>query len=272
MEPINWQERWKQAIALSSKHQKRAKHGVVEFWNNRADWFQRNTKGDVSEAKLVTETVSLNKGMRVLDIGAGTGRFTIPLAKKVSHVTAIEPSPEMAKFLEINAREQGVTNYTIINKKWDEIKLGVDIEPHDVAVAAYSLMFDDMWDAVSKINKSASEYAFIFTWVKRTFWDFDVLWPKIHGEPFFPGPDYIYIVNMLYEMGAHSNVKVFFKEKTKKFKNIEEILQDLKDNIYYDCKDKDDELIKYINSMTYQENGQVFHPGKSERIMLFWTK
>lgn len=46
-------------------------------------------------------------GCTVLDIGAGTGAFTIPLAKKVSAVTVVEPSKGMTQYLMISANRNG---------------------------------------------------------------------------------------------------------------------------------------------------------------------
>jgi len=39
----------------------------------------------------------------VLDIGCGPGTLTVPLAKKVKSITALDISSEMLKFLKINA-------------------------------------------------------------------------------------------------------------------------------------------------------------------------
>jgi len=46
----------------------------------------------------------------VLDIGAGTGAFAIPLATKVSAVTIVEPSKEMAQYLMKSADRNGLNN------------------------------------------------------------------------------------------------------------------------------------------------------------------
>ena len=47
----------------------------------------------------------INTNSRVLDIGAGTGAYTIPLAHKVREVTAFEPSSTNFKNLEMKAKK-----------------------------------------------------------------------------------------------------------------------------------------------------------------------
>ncbi|RZN44760.1 class I SAM-dependent methyltransferase [archaeon] len=51
-------------------------------------------------------------GSIVADVGAGTGRITLPLASLASHVYAIEPSPAMSAILERNVAQ--CDNVTVI--------------------------------------------------------------------------------------------------------------------------------------------------------------
>lgn len=53
-----------------------------------------------------------------LDIGAGGGRFAIPLAKAVKHVIAIEPSPSMREVLTSAIEDAGVDNLEVVDSRW----------------------------------------------------------------------------------------------------------------------------------------------------------
>lgn len=55
---------------------------------------------DLNEAHLQLIESLLPSGRSILDIGAGTGRLSIPLAEKNYRVTAIERSPAMAEVLQ----------------------------------------------------------------------------------------------------------------------------------------------------------------------------
>ena len=47
-------------------------------------------------------------GMEVLDIGAGAGIFTIPMAKQAARITALEPAPAMLAVLRNGSMRKGL--------------------------------------------------------------------------------------------------------------------------------------------------------------------
>ena len=55
----------------------------------------------------------LTPEMTVLDIGAGIGRWTVPIARKVRHVTALEPSAGMRAVLQERLASLGMANVTV---------------------------------------------------------------------------------------------------------------------------------------------------------------
>ena len=59
-----------------------------------------------------------------LDIGAGGGRYALPLALAVREVVAIDPSPSMLAALTEDAAANGIENVASIEARWP-------IEPDD---------------------------------------------------------------------------------------------------------------------------------------------
>jgi SAM-dependent methyltransferase len=53
-----------------------------------------------------------------LDIGAGGGRYALPLALRVRKVVAIDPSPSMLDALKGDAAAHGITNIHVIEARW----------------------------------------------------------------------------------------------------------------------------------------------------------
>ena len=56
-----------------------------------------------------------------LDVGAGCGALTLPLAGRVRHVTALEPAPAMAKALHKEAATRGLANVEVVEAAWGEV-------------------------------------------------------------------------------------------------------------------------------------------------------
>jgi len=66
---------------------------------------------DFVESECAFNLFNITKGMNVLDIGCGTGNFSIKLAKKGCKVTAIDPSKKMLEL----AREKSARGNLFIN-------------------------------------------------------------------------------------------------------------------------------------------------------------
>lgn len=71
-----------------------------------------------------------------LDIGAGGGRFAVPLAERVARVIAVEPSDAMRETLAEAAAEAGRRNIEVHDARWPAAGWGEDA---DVSLAAHSL-------------------------------------------------------------------------------------------------------------------------------------
>lgn len=75
----------------------------------------------------------LSECRSALDVGAGFGALALPLARRLAHVTALEPAPAMAGALRRAATRAGLANVTVIPAAWGEAAPA----PHDLVVCAH---------------------------------------------------------------------------------------------------------------------------------------
>ena len=78
--------------------------------------YGQNFLKDPSTAKMIVDRSSLTAGDVVLEIGPGLGALTIPAARQVKHVYAVEKDPDMAEILQTELANQNIGNVTIINR------------------------------------------------------------------------------------------------------------------------------------------------------------
>jgi SAM-dependent methyltransferase len=71
----------------------------------------------------------------VPDIGAGTGKWVLPLAPRVRQITALDSSPSMLAVLRENLGAEGVGNVRLIHGSWPEI----EVEPHDITICSHAV-------------------------------------------------------------------------------------------------------------------------------------
>jgi ubiquinone/menaquinone biosynthesis C-methylase UbiE len=80
-------------------------------------------------AKSIINFLDLKPGMRVLDVGCGPGRVTIPLAHAVGsngHVVAIDIQPQMLSRAREKAKAAGLTNIDFRELAIETGRLGTD--------------------------------------------------------------------------------------------------------------------------------------------------
>ena len=91
-------------------------------------WFVEldNPFSENSSAKSIIQNLDLQSGMKVLDLGCGPGRLTIPLAQQIGpagEVTAVDIQPGMLRRAENKAQAANLTNIRFVQAAAGEGKL-----------------------------------------------------------------------------------------------------------------------------------------------------
>ena len=93
----------------------------ADFWDRRARGFHRSTKDTVSRDPFYLRLCKkVSSHTTLLDVGAGTGRFSLALAPLVNHIIAVEPSKAMLDFLRQDAVTKDVRNISYVQSVWQE--------------------------------------------------------------------------------------------------------------------------------------------------------
>lgn len=93
---------------LSGRGNWRERLGGFEYRVSAPSFFQGNTKGAEKLAALVLQTLSPDGTDRVLDLYAGVGTFTLPLAEVAGEVVAIEGTGSAVRDLRANIEDAGL--------------------------------------------------------------------------------------------------------------------------------------------------------------------
>jgi len=86
------------------------KQWYEELFENFGEKYEAEsfTKGTLGEVDFIEREVNYNKSIRILDIGCGTGRHDIELAKRGYNVTGVDLSESMLNKARANAKTAGV--------------------------------------------------------------------------------------------------------------------------------------------------------------------
>src|SRR5215471_20456295 len=150
-------EAWKQRVAAhrEQSHRMRSALGVTgqDRWEPFSSFFKADPRrtDDREVNRLAQEVTSATT---LLDVGAGAGRFALPLALRCKRVTAVEPSPSMGATLRHLAAEAGIENVTLVASPWHE----AEVEPADVVLSADVLYaIEDIGAFVTKLAAHARQ-------------------------------------------------------------------------------------------------------------------
>jgi len=98
-EPHYWIETWNEVLRQSVNTRRRGAAANLDYWDGLAGllvrWPEQGRSRNRVERVIswLEREGALRPGVDVLDIGAGTGDFAIPMAQRGASVTALEPAP-----------------------------------------------------------------------------------------------------------------------------------------------------------------------------------
>ena len=263
---INWVELRK--LMLSSTH--RLDCTNASYWDKCASNFNENTRQMSELTRDQLSRIQLQPEDTVLEVGAGSGRLAIPMAKQVKMVTALEPSKNMLDFLKSNAQNAGVQNINCINKSLEELTLEETVDSFDVVIASFSLFMLDMGKALEKMNSLASKRVYLFMSASRWLDDAE-LQKLVHHESTSFWADYIYVYNILNDLGITANVDIWNHTSKQSFNSLTEAVSRYAD-LYSIPSTKEDALKVYLQKTLVEENGKLWTIRKRKAAMVWWTK
>ncbi|WP_207261631.1 class I SAM-dependent methyltransferase [Desulfovibrio sp. Huiquan2017] len=95
-----------------------------EYWNNHARSFPRFEEGEDNYEAGVMRMIKAHgvdfRGASVLDVGCGSGMYTIRIAREAARVTALDVSDVMLDILREDAEARGLHNIDYVRSEWME--------------------------------------------------------------------------------------------------------------------------------------------------------
>ncbi len=178
-----------------------------EFWDHFSTWQKLHTYTNYPGRIMDRILQHVDPKDTVVDIGAGGGALTVPLARVARHVVAVEPSPGQVDRLMHEVSREGLDNVTVVAKRWEDVDPAA-LGPVDVITAAYCFQMEDIRTALDRMICAASKHVFLVHFV-----DHDLAKPLARIiDDFQLGPDYHHLNNVLYEMGYHAGIEIIKRD------------------------------------------------------------
>lgn len=214
-------EEWKQRVTDCRDARQRPDE---EMWQRLARWYDEwVAHNDYVDVILPRILPYVGASTRVLEIGPGSGAFTIPLASRVRELVTIEPSLGMREVLEHNLAQAGLTNVRIIPERAEEglESLG---GPFDLALAAHSLYnISSIDDVVHRLVALARRTVVLMGIGEQSTW-YRTLHRRFRGEDRIPSPHLCQFYPLLLDMGVCADVEVIWVSSNYVYETEEDLV------------------------------------------------
>jgi SAM-dependent methyltransferase len=146
---------------------------------------------------------------RWLDIGAGAGRYALPLALRVAEVIAVEPSASMRNALRAGKSEHGLENLTLVGAAWPDALAELGEPPvADVAFIAHvGYDIEAIGPFIAALEAAATRLCVAVLMERVPAAAANPLWPLVHGEERVPLPALPDLLELLEAMGRRPAVQ-----------------------------------------------------------------
>jgi SAM-dependent methyltransferase len=166
----------------------------------------------------------LRSGDRLIDIGAGTGRYEPLLARAVAEVCAVEPSPAMRAQLEQRLADEQLTNVRVSADSWPNAAAACDI-----AIAAHVLYgVREIEPFLRGMDAVAGRACFLLLAFRHPSSFVSPFWERLYGVPRLSLPGALECLNALYQLGITARLELVPITSRLSYANRQEALDDLR--------------------------------------------
>lgn len=194
-----------------------------DFWARRAPRFRPG----VLDVEELPGLLALAQPDDVwLDVGAGGGRFAVPLSRHVRRVIAVEPSPAMRGMLADSIAATERDNLDVVDLRWPPAA-GEDPPRGDVALVA-NVLYDCLVleEFLAALEANVSRLCVVIASDRAPSTPHPGVWQALYDEPLCPLPGLPEFVAVLGAMKRRYEVRAFGMSSAPPPMTAEEALAD----------------------------------------------
>ena len=143
----------------------------------------------------------------LIDVGAGAGRFALPLALHARRVIAVEPSAAMRQELSAAQIDYGIDNLEVRSERWPSDDPALDGIADVALISHVAYDIEPIGEFLDTLERAASRECAALLFDRSPGSMFWQLWPTIHGEELVHLPAGREFIALLEARGAEVDVR-----------------------------------------------------------------
>jgi 2-polyprenyl-3-methyl-5-hydroxy-6-metoxy-1,4-benzoquinol methylase len=201
----DWAQLWADLVTIHEE--RRLQKYQSDTWYGRADHFRERVRkrwqnGSDSSREFVIQTLKDFPHAAVLDIGAGTGDWSLLMAEHGATVTALDPSESMLEILTERVAQSGLKTINAVKEIWPNPDLG----SFDICFCSHAMYgADDLPGFISAMQKAAAKRIIMLIRAPHPNAVMAQAARLVLGHP-YDSPNFQVAYNVLLSMGIFPNV------------------------------------------------------------------
>lgn len=208
-------------------------------------------------------------GKKVLDIGCGTGIFTLPIAKIAQFVVGLDFSEAMLERLKAESERLSIKNIGILHSSWKDFDPSVSnlIRSFDIVLSSMSMAIKEESD-VLKMEECSRQFCIYIGWGRlRKNPLIEEIFAR-HEMPFKPPPGAQAIYEVLSKRQRQLSID-YVQTSWQWEGTVEEALSDIAMHIDVQGGVPNPEIIKDVVTKN-SNDGKLTHTTEAEQGVIVW--
>ncbi|HAL46828.1 MAG: class I SAM-dependent methyltransferase [SAR202 cluster bacterium] len=269
MPETDWGKLWRELVERFSAEPAQGDNELVARWSKRvrsAGFTDEQRRRDRDDPLMRFVLSKIQPADTVLDVGAGIGRWSIPMAMKARSVTAIDALPGMLDILRENARDEGVDNIETVLGDWS----GAEPETHDHVLASHSAYTSpDIVGYARWIAARSRKACYMALRVPQHDGVIGELSDRIHGC-WHDSPNFVVGYNALLQAGIYGAVVMDESVKHWHDANLEDALARAKRHLRLHSDDHDADIADALERRLAPHHGGYSWPDGMRSALIWW--
>lgn len=194
-----------------------------------------------------------------LDIGAGAGRYALPLALIAERVIAVDPSKGMLDALSKGMTEHEIVNVDVIEGRWPDVDPRPTADVTLIAHVGYDI--ESIGAFVDAMEHATRRLCVAVLMERQPASLADPCWPLVHGEPRIPLPALPDFVELLRARGREPEV-VMMEREARRFATRDELEGFLRRQLWVaESGAKNARFLEALDALAIEDEGGIFLRG-----------
>lgn len=259
IDDIDFADLYRKQLLLANRTEKKP-----ELWDKRAEKMAENCASLTdSYLQQLLEKINLEGVESLFDMGCGPGTVSLALAKKIPTIYGVDYSQGMLSVATRRAGQMGGNHIHWVQRSWEECL--DDLPPCDIAVASRSTLVADMHQAMTKLNNQTRLRVYTTHLVSSSFVSLTI--QRALGREVIELPNYIYALNVLYQMGIYAHVD-FIREPNCQQDNS--TWSRFLENVRWSMGDLSEDEIDRLDIWYQQQDPRAIAPASRDWALIWW--